>query len=83
MPSQIDVTMAIVIEPPSLAFLRYEQARRELSSKRTDALRRKRHEMEQQKKKADALELRRAQCVAAIEKSWERRQLVVRVSYMV
>ena len=86
MPGPIDVAAmatAIVSEPPSLAFLRYEQARRELSSKRTDALRRKKLELERQKKQADALEFRRAQCVAAIEKAWERRQLVVRVSYMV
>ena len=87
MPVPIDVaamaTAIVVSEPPSLAFLRYEQARRELSSKRTDALRRKKLELERQKKQADALEFRRAQCVAAIEKAWERRQLVVRVSYMV
>jgi hypothetical protein len=77
------MTTGIVAEPPSLAFLRYEQARRELSLKRTDALRRKMHELEQQKKQADALENRRAQRISAIEKAWERRQLVVRVSYMV
>jgi hypothetical protein len=75
--------MAVVSESPSLAFLRYEQARRELSSKRTDALRRRKLELDQQKKQADALEHRRALRVAAIEKAWERRQLVVRVSYMV
>jgi hypothetical protein len=74
---------AMVHEAPSLAFLRFEQARRELSMKRTDALRRKKYEAEQQQKKVDALEQRRAQRVAAIEKAWERRQLVVRVSYMV
>ena len=74
---------AVVHEAPSLAFLRFEQARRELSMKRTDALRRKKYEAEQQQKKADALEQRRAHRVAAIEKAWERRQLVVRVSYMV
>jgi hypothetical protein len=76
-------TMAVISESPSLAFLRFEQARRELSSKRTDALRRRRLELDQQKKQADALEHRRALRVAAIEKAWERRQLVVRVSYMV
>ncbi len=74
---------AVVNEPPSLAFLRFEQARRELSRKRTDALRRKKHEADQLEKRADALEQRRAQRIAAIEKAWERRQLVVRVSYMV
>jgi hypothetical protein len=77
------MTAAIVAEAPSLAFLRYEQARRELSLKRTDALRRKKHELELQKKQADALENRRTQRIAAVEKAWERRQLVVRVSYMV
>ena len=74
---------AVIHEPPSLAFLRFEQARRELSSKRTDALRRKKYEAEQQQKQAGALEQRRAQRITAIEKAWERRQLVVRVSYMV
>ena len=77
------MTTAVVAESPSLAFLRYEQARRELSLKRTDALRRKKYAFDQQKKHADALENRRSQRIAAIEKAWERRQLVVRVSYMV
>ena len=79
----LEMTTAVVADPPSLAFLRYEQARRELSLKRTDALRRKKLDYDQQKKQADALENRRAQRIAAIEKAWERRQLVVRVSYMV
>jgi hypothetical protein len=79
----IALAATMVTEPPSLAFLRFEQARRELSLKRTEALRRKKYELEQQKKQVDALEQRRAQRIAAIEKAWERRQLVVRVSYMV